>query len=993
MGELPVLRIFVSSPADVRPERQIAKRAIDRLAREYSYHLRIEGVLWEREPLTAAHHFQDIENLPAPRSCDIVLVILWSRLGVALAETRFKGPLSGRTVTGTEWEFEDALAGVREKGLPDLLLYRKTAEVIANLSDRAALEERLKQQELVEEFLQRWFRSADTRSFTAAFHEFAAPDAFEEAVTTHLRALVRRRLEAIPAIAGEPVPAMRYAGAPFRGLLSFEPEHAPIFFGRGKARHELRELLARQVSRGTGFVLVLGASGSGKSSLVKAGLLPDLKLSGMLGRVALCRHAVLRPSDTEGDPVAALARALFADTALPELVGLSWTAEAMRALLTDAPAQAATAIRQGLDAAAKLAGLTERAEARLALVVDQLEELFTQEKLGQEVRAAFVRAIEVLARSGLVWVIATMRGDFFDRLATIPTLAELSKGEARYLLAPPGEQEIGQMIAGPAREAGCRFETTADGTGLDETIRAAAGGDPGALPLLSFLLDQLWRARNADGTLTYAAYTALGGLQGALGRRAEEAFAAEPPEVQAALPRMLRALVTIGHRPAAGGEPASPTARTAALDRFAVGTAERRLVEAFLRPDARLLIADGGDGRDNAGGQVRIAHEALLTHWPRARDHIAHDRADIELRALLEQSERIWRAAPVKDRSSLLLPDGLPLSQAIDLLERRGDEIEPATRAFVRLSRTTRGRHRLVRLASMALALVIAGVGIAYGYHSAKTIRIIDQRREAAAAAELAGTMTAYAGSSGETVLDGPIGGHGLYTEALLKYLDRPDLSATEAVLAAHAYVREAAAKVKFKQTPQLQTSLNADVFLRELPQQRKARAFVVGVKSYQKLPLENPVNDAEAIARLLRAQGYAVDLLTDVDLAALTAAAGRFIGRFASEADAGAGLRHRQVAAISIDRREAPPALESPPAPMRPMPNTVAIVYFAGVGVEVDGRSRFAAVDSKTTDATRDDVQWHWFDVSDFVSRLEQHVAARLVVLDFCRDDPFGKR
>ncbi len=80
---------------------------------------------------------------------------------------------------------------------------------------------------------------------------------------------------------------------PFRGLLSFEYRHAPVFFGRTRARNELRELLARQEARGCAFVLVLGASGSGKSSLVKAGLLPDLKLQGMIGRVALVRWGLL----------------------------------------------------------------------------------------------------------------------------------------------------------------------------------------------------------------------------------------------------------------------------------------------------------------------------------------------------------------------------------------------------------------------------------------------------------------------------------------------------------------------------------------------------------------------------------------------------------------------------------------------------------------------------------------------------------------------------
>ena len=94
-----------------------------------------------------------------------------------------------------------------------------------------------------------------------------------------------------------------------------------MFFGRTRARNELRELLARQAGRGTAFVLVFGASGSGKSSLVKAGLLPDLAIPGMIGRVGLVRRAVMRPSDAAGGPLDALAGAILSTTALPSSPG------------------------------------------------------------------------------------------------------------------------------------------------------------------------------------------------------------------------------------------------------------------------------------------------------------------------------------------------------------------------------------------------------------------------------------------------------------------------------------------------------------------------------------------------------------------------------------------------------------------------------------------------------------------------------------------------
>src|SRR5262249_28790994 len=208
------------------------------------------------------------------------------------------------------------------------------------------------------------------------------------------------------------------------------------------------------------FVLVFGASGSGKSSLVKAGLLPDLMLPGMIGRVGLVRWGVLRPSDSGGDPLAALATAILSPTGLPELAGLHYTPEQLTALLHQAPGQVALPMRQGLAraagrvtrrrrrglaGAAGAAGLPATAEARLVLVVDQLEEIFTIEGYEPEARRGFVAALETLARTDLVWVVATMRSDFFHRMETLPALAALS-AEARYLLFPPSHAQIRPII-------------------------------------------------------------------------------------------------------------------------------------------------------------------------------------------------------------------------------------------------------------------------------------------------------------------------------------------------------------------------------------------------------------------------------------------------------------------------------------------------------------------------------------------------------------------
>jgi len=193
MPDRPTIRIFISSPSDVRPERLKAEQIVARLDREFAYHFRVDAVLWEREPLVATHHFQDAANIPEPRRMDIVVVILWSRLGVPLPEDKFRGAVSGGPVTGTEWEFEDAFAGARERGVPDLLLYRKTAEPTGGFGDRAAVQHRLEQLDLVEGFIGRWFRAESGPGYIAASHHFVATAEFEEKLYDHLRALLERR--------------------------------------------------------------------------------------------------------------------------------------------------------------------------------------------------------------------------------------------------------------------------------------------------------------------------------------------------------------------------------------------------------------------------------------------------------------------------------------------------------------------------------------------------------------------------------------------------------------------------------------------------------------------------------------------------------------------------------------------------------------------------------------------------------------------------------
>jgi tetratricopeptide (TPR) repeat protein len=700
------LRIFISSPGDVPDERLRAALVIDKLAQEFRRYFVFEVIRWEHEPLIASGHFQDA--LDPPSAADVVILILWSRLGTPLPERtsvrEYRG-IDGRApVTGTEWEYEDALRGARERGAPDLLAFRNTSPTPIDPRDPDARAKSIAQLDALDAFWRRHF--ADRGVFLAAYDEYASLEQFAARLEESLRKLIERRIKALPA--GE-AGAATWFGSPFRGLQAYGFEHAPIYFGRDEAVAKVAEQLAGNARAGTAFLLVSGASGSGKSSLVQAALLPRLMQPQRIEGISFARRLVFRPGGSD-DQILGLVEALTrrADDAavgLPELLGPGQSAAELAAHLREAPdkpgfvfANALGRVTQAGRAAGRLLGFES---AKLILVVDQLEELFTTASIGADDRRLFLRLVAGLARSGAVWVIATLRADFWHRAAEIPELLDLAQGPGRLDLAAPSPAELAEMIRKPAQAAGLAFETQEQsGLGLDAVVAQDAQGASGALPLLSFVLDALYAEDVAKGgghRLTFATYVALGGLQGAMSRRAEATVAALPAAAQAAVPRVLRTLVTV-----AGGSELAVVARTVPRERFAEGSPACAVVGAFTAE--RLMVA----AEDHATPTVRLAHEALIGHWERARQQFAADRRDLETRTLIEQQQARRDKASGREKRLLLLRDP-DLANAVDLAARWGDELDATTRAFIA---TSRQRARLRQQLTAAAAVIFAAVAL-----------------------------------------------------------------------------------------------------------------------------------------------------------------------------------------------------------------------------------------------------------------------------------------
>jgi hypothetical protein len=689
----PLVRIFVSSPGDVTEERMVAAGVMQRLQNALAPRVGLDPVFWEHEPLRATETFQT--QIPRPSDADIVICILWSRLGTRLP-AQFTRPDGSRYASGTEYEFEDAVAGYHRKGKPDLLVYRKVTEPVISLKDTQAARDRLAQMEALEQFITKWFHDLEDGTLIGALHTFDTSAQFEDLLEVHLRKLIE---PCLPVRASENVmpriPPAWTRGSPFRGLEVFDVEHAPIFFGRTRAVGEVLHIIRQQATGGRVFVLILGMSGSGKSSLIRAGILPTMTHPGVIEGIGLWRWGIVRLSNMSSNLLLGIAQIVLDDNVLPELAATGATVEALAEAFKNAPQQAALLIRIGLcrtaENFAKSEGLVTPPEARLVLVVDQMEELFTLNAFTQSDRDGCIALLSTLASSGVVWVVGSMRSDFYHRTAELPSLVALTEGLGQYHLLPPTHAEILQIIREPVRAAGLTFEVDAvTGIGLDTVIAQAALQHPEALPLLEFTLDELFKQRRENGMLTMAVYKQLGGLEGALGKRAEEAFQSLSEAEKTTLPSVLRALVNVTLL-----DNSQITARTASMSVFPEGTPARALVDTFLSPECRLFVADG-DGEET---RVRVAHEALFSVWGLAREIILTDREFIRTRQRVEMAAARWKEE--QQPEDLLLPLGKPLAETEDLLGQRREELNPEVAAYIETSSTVqREKERLAREAA-----------------------------------------------------------------------------------------------------------------------------------------------------------------------------------------------------------------------------------------------------------------------------------------------------
>jgi WD40 repeat protein len=641
--------VFVSSPGDVGPERRAAEFVLNRLRDQFATECVIEPYFWEYAPLTASHGFQ--KQIPSPAKMDICVCILWSRLGRPLSPAEILSQHGDCSLeSGTAYEFDEALRGKATVGRPDLLVYVKKQSPRFPPESDANRGEAESQFRKLREFLRSRLEN-DDGTLRRASHEFQTGAEFATLLERHVVSLIEPRLQG----ANEKKRTWR-KGSPFRGLDAFELEHAPIFFGRKADVRRIVQKLERQagvvkraqarladagspaptadarqsldgeyvadvVETAGEFVVVVGPSGSGKSSLAKAGVLNRF-VEGWGGDHPLRPFAVVRPGVGKG-PLEALASALSAPQAFPAMRGDF--AERLR----DDPGGAQTYVREALATAAAeyAAASADASQPKLFLVVDQLEELFSREDFSDDDRHAFAAAIASLATSGTTWVLATLRSDFYDRFTEIPEFVDLKSLDGQYDLLPPKRSEIDDMILRPAYAAGLSYETRDDRGALYDVLREDAARNPNGLPLLEFALELLYRhARESEiNVLSFAAYDAIGGIGEAIARCADRAVGSVSDEAQRTRDRLFQKLVQVSL------EEDRPVRRSASQAEFA-DPASKELVDALVA--ARLLTP--------SGDRLEWSHESILSHWAPLSEWIARERPLLYARTRVEAAYAEW---------------------------------------------------------------------------------------------------------------------------------------------------------------------------------------------------------------------------------------------------------------------------------------------------------------------------------------------------------------
>jgi WD40 repeat protein/DNA-binding SARP family transcriptional activator len=633
-------------------------------------------------------------------------VVMRKMTGGTLADRLDRGPLTNAATATVVSRIGGALATAAEHGIghgrviPESVLYDGSGEPY--LADFALTPSSSDP------------RSDDTREFAVLVDRClaGAPGPVGEILARGMATVGRPTITEfvamlVAALAGTDAVVEDEPANPYKGLRAFDEADAADFFGRGELVEEILARLAHEAR----LVMVVGGSGTGKSSLVRAGLLPRLRNG----------HA---PGSQDW----------FITTMLPGSSPFKELAESLRHVAVDDTSGLAEKLAEqdgGIDSVIRR---LVPGGGQLLLVVDQLEELFTLAT--EEDQRAFLDGLihAVQAPDSRLRVVATLRADFYDRPLAFQRFGAAVNG-ATVTISAMSPAELEAAVVEPAHRVGGKVERA-----LVAELVSAVVDEPAALPSLQFALFEV-AERSPDKSLTMAAYRELGGVEGAISSRAELLYRSLDDAERSSVRQMFERLVVVG----AEGEPTRRrVARAEVSGVLTDGTADA-IIDRWAQ--ARLLTLDRHP--QTRVPTVELAHEALVREWPRLRRWIEEDREAIVVLGHVREAAASWIEL---GRDPGALYRGARLQVALELAGDRVGELPRAEQEFLdasrderdreqqdeteRIARQARANRRLrLQLAAIAIALVVALVG---GFIALDQRRDAQHERRVATARELA---------------------------------------------------------------------------------------------------------------------------------------------------------------------------------------------------------------------------------------------------------------
>lgn len=519
---------------------------------------------------------------------------------------------------------------------------------------------------------------------------------------------------------------------PYLGLHAFTEKDSELFFGRRRVVDRLAESL-RQEHR---FLAVLGPSGSGKSSVVQAGLIPSLR-NGAIPGSDRWEFIVARPADRPFERL--------------EEKGLEGASSGF-----------VKALRTWRD--------QHPSNERLMLVLDQFEELLVT--CPKETRRSFLEELgEVLDSNEPVSITLVMRDDFFGRFAqeAPPSLFGWVERGFVHVSSSLEKDELREIIEEPARLLGLDFEEGLAGLIVDDVLRVApATGRSTVLPLLEFALTQLWERRE-EGLLTHHAYSAIGGVTGGLARWADHAYAYLDEKMQPLARRVLTDLVHLGDE----GQGLPDSRRRSSLNDLCYRQHEQDLLHLIVQQLANARIVT--TSMDNGQVTVEIIHDSLIRDWGRLQSWLKSDRIFLNGIRELEKEAKAWKNSSPRDEGRLLR--GLRLEEAEHWLNERKNDLNGTVVEFLHASlilmekernteekiradkERTRRRIVLALTAFSILTLVIAGFAYMQWQQS-------EEQRQIALARQIAAQSELIRGDGAESLVSSIL----LAVESLRRY-------------------------------------------------------------------------------------------------------------------------------------------------------------------------------------------------------------------------------